>query len=448
MCRLLVMVSIRNPPEWSIEPVPPRYRFLRTIDYFILWSSLGVGLLVFSAGSFLTAAKFTDATLAIIVGSIAGSLLLALAGKIGSDHAVPSLISMRPSFGIHGSYLPAILNVMQLIGWTVFEIMIMSKAAEMLAGKLIPYYIWTIIIGSFVALLGISGPLKLVKDWLGKFAIWISYASSIIIIIHLFTAGNFSKVVLSSGNANSMSFFSALDIVIAMPISWMPLAADYNRFSKESKGAFKGTFIGFTLTNILFYFGGLMLGVSDVVGIIAVIQSIFFGFLLLTLLVDEADNAFADVYSAAVSTQSIFRRIKQVYLIIGFTALSTILAMTISIANYETFILLIGAVFVPLFGVVLSDYYIVKRRRYTEAMMYGGGDSSGNKHTALKIGFPALLAWSIGVLLYYLLSSLSPIYIPNWPPIGATIPSFIVSALLYAGMMYYAKQRGYLLKKA
>ena len=159
----------------------------------------------------------------------------------------------------------------------------------------------------------------------------------------------------------------------------MPLAADYNRFSKESKGAFLGTFIGFTLTNILFYFGGVMLGLSDVVGIITAIQSIFFGFLLLILLVDEADNAFADVYSAAVSTQSIFRKIKQVYLIIGFTIISTILAMTISIANYETFILLIGAVFVPLFGVVLSDYYIVKRRKYTEPIMYGSrSDGSGD----------------------------------------------------------------------
>jgi putative hydroxymethylpyrimidine transporter CytX len=446
------MVSIRNPPEWSIEPVPSRYRFLRGIDYFVLWSSLGVGLLVFSAGSFLTAARFTDAILAIIIGSVAGSLLLALAGKIGSDHAVPSLISTRPSFGIHGAYLPAILNVMQLIGWTTFEIMIMSKAAEMLAGKLIPYYIWTIIIGTFVAVLGISGPLTVVKNWLGKFAIWISYASSIIIIIHLLTAGNLSKILSSSGyGGNSMSFFSALDIVIAMPISWMPLAADYNRFSKKSKGAFKGTFLGFTLTNILFYFGGVMLGLSDVVGIIAAIQSIFFGFLLLILLVDEADNAFADVYSAAVSTQTIFRKIKQVYLIIGFTALSIILAMTISIANYETFILLIGAVFVPLFGVVLSDYYIVKRRRYTESMMYGataGNSNNGSNRAALKIGLPAIIAWSIGVLLYYLLSSLSPIYIPNWPPIGATIPSFIASALLYAGMMYFTRQRGYLLKKA
>jgi putative hydroxymethylpyrimidine transporter CytX len=431
------MVSIRNPPEWGIEPVPSKHRFLRGLDYFVLWSSLGIGLLVFSAGSFLTGARFEDAVLAIILGSVGGSFLLALAGKIGSDHAIPSLISTRPSFGIHGAYLPAILNVMQLVGWTTFEIMIMSKAAEMLLGKLIPYYIWTILIGTFVAMLGVAGPLTVIKNWLGKFAVWISYASSLIIIIHLATTGVFSKVLLSSGSG--MSFFSGLDIVIAMPISWIPLAADYNRFAKTSKTAFRGTFIGFTLTNILFYFGGLMLGVSDVVGIITAIQSIFFGFLLLILLVDEADNAFADVYSAAVSTQTINRKIKQHYLIISFTILSIILSMSISIADYETFILLIGAVFVPLFGVVLSDYYIVKHRRYTPSMLYG--------RDTLKIGYPAIAAWSAGVLLYYLLSSLSPIYISSWPAIGATIPSFIISALLYIGMMK-SKQRGYLLKKA
>jgi NCS1 family nucleobase:cation symporter-1 len=430
------MVSIRNPPEWGIEPVPSKHRFLRGLDYFVLWSSLGVGLLVFSAGSFLTGARFEDAVLAIILGSVGGSFLLALAGKIGSDHAIPSLISTRPSFGIHGAYLPAILNVMQLVGWTTFEIMIMSKAAEMLLGKLIPYYIWTILIGTFVAMLGVAGPLTVIKNWLGKFAVWISYASSLIIIIHLATTGVFSKVLLSYGSG--MSFFSGLDIVIAMPISWIPLAADYNRFAKTSKTAFRGTFIGFTLTNILFYFGGLMLGVSDVVGIITAIQSIFFGFLLLILLVDEADNAFADVYSAAVSTQTINRKIKQHYLIISFTILSIILSMSISIADYETFILLIGAVFVPLFGVVLSDYYIVKHRRYTPSMLYG--------RDTLKIGYPAIAAWSAGVLLYYLLSSLSPIYISSWPAIGATIPSFIISALLYIGMMK-SKQRGYLLKK-
>lgn len=148
----------------------------------------------FSAGSFLTAAKFADAVLAIIIGSIIGSLLLALAGKIGSDHAMPSLISMRPSFGIHGSYLPAILNIIQLVGWTTFEIMIMSKTSEMLVGSRIPNYIWTIIIRAFVILLGIVGPLNVIRQWLEKFAIWIVYASSTLIIINLPMSGALSKV--------------------------------------------------------------------------------------------------------------------------------------------------------------------------------------------------------------------------------------------------------------
>ena len=65
---------------------------------------------------------------------------------------------------------------------------------------------------------------------------------------------------------------------------------------------------------------------------------------------------------------------------------------------------------------------------------------------ALKIGFPAILAWSVGVFLYYILSSLSPIHIPNWPAIGATIPSFIVSSLLYIIIMNI-RQQGYLVKK-
>jgi putative hydroxymethylpyrimidine transporter CytX len=248
-------------------------------------------------------------------------------------------------------------------------------------------------------------------------------------------SGHLSKLLSASGGAG-MSFFSALDIVIALPVSWMPLVADYNRFAKDSKAAFRGTFVGFAITNILFYFGGVLVGNSDVVAIILAIQSIFFGFLLFMFILHETTNAFADVYSSSVSTQSIFHKIKQRYLIIGFTALSTVLAMLIPISQYETFILLIGSVFVPLFGVVLSDYYIVKRRQYTKDMMYG--------KNVLKIGFPAIVAWLFGVLVYYLLSSLSPIYILQWSQIGATSPSFMGSSLLYLGIIQRSKWIGVL----
>jgi NCS1 family nucleobase:cation symporter-1 len=420
------MNFLRNSIHWSIQPVPKNKRLLRGRDFFILWSSLGVGLLVLSAGSFLTDASFTDAILAILIGSIGGSVLLALAGKIGSDNAVPSLVSMRPSFGVRGSYVPAVLNVMQLIGWTIFEIMIMSTAANMLVGNIIPFYIWTLIFGSIVTLMALVGPLAVIREWLGKFAIWAVYASSVIIIVVLLLSDKILMLLSSEGNG--MSFFSALDIVIAMPVSWMPLAADYNRFAKNSNSAFKGTVAGFAVTNVLFYFAGILLGASDIVTIISAIQSIFFGFLMLVLIVDETDNTFADVYSASVSTQNIFPKIDQRYLIAGITAFSSLMANLIPISQYQTFLLLIGAVFVPLFGVVLSDYYILKRMRYKHDFYY---DSKTN-----KIGYTAMVAWLIGVVVYYMLSSLSPIYMSGFPQIGATIPSLIASSLCYIGIKY------------
>src|SRR5690606_20523120 len=116
-----------------------------------------------------------------------------------------------------------------------------------------------------------------------------------IIIISLVSSADLASLVESPGEG--MSFFSALDLVIAMPISWLPLAADYNRFAKKSRSALWGTFIGFTMTTALFYFGGVLIGEWDVISIIVAIQVMFFGFLMLLLIVDEADNAFADIYS-------------------------------------------------------------------------------------------------------------------------------------------------------
>jgi len=410
---------VPNLPQWGIDPVPSKHRILGAFDYFILWSSLGVGLLVFSAGSFLSDAPFYHALLAIILGSIAGSVLLSLTGKIGSDNAVPSFIGIRPAFGLYGSYLAAILNIIQLIGWTTFEILILSKAAQQLTNIHVTF-VWNILFGIIIALFGIFGPLFLVKQWLSKFAIWIVYGSSIIILVTLLFQ-NLSSVIAESGK--DMSFFVALDIVIAMPISWMPLVSDYNRFAKKSRGALLGTLIGFSLTNIIFYLGGLLFGLTDISSIIVSIQAILFGFVLLVMIVDEIDNAFADIYSAAISSQSIFQNLNQRHLIIGFSIASTILATLISIEGYEQFLLLIGALFIPLFGILLTDYFVIKHGKYQNDMMYG--------NNLIKVGYPAIIAWAIGALLYYLLSQLSPIYVSQLPTIGSTVPSLIASSLLY-----------------
>ena len=306
--------------------------------------------------------------------------------------------------------------------------MIMARAAEMLAGSTVPYYAWAAIFGSLVAILAIAGPLNVAKQWLSKFAVWIAYGTSAVIIFNLINSPSTATLISSPGTG--MSFFSALDLVIAMPVSWMPLVADYNRFARKGKTAMWATFIGFALTNVLFYFGGVLLGTSDVIGIVVAIQMMFFGFLMLLLIVDEADNAFADVYSAAVSTQNIFSHINQKQLIVGFSAASALLAMVVSILQYEIFLLLIGAIFVPLFGVVLTDYYVVRKRKYTEELLYG------NNRT-LKL--PAMVAWGSGTLIALSLSPLTQIYIPELPAIGGTIPSLAASSLIYLAIMRIGK---------
>ncbi len=421
-----------NNSDIGIDPISERNKTLTGKDFFFLWSSLGVGLLVISAGSFIYTSNILDALFVIILGSVVGSILLGLAGKIGSDNSIPSVVSMRPSFGIYGSYLLTILNILQLIGWATFEITILSKAASIFTHGFINFYIWSIIFGIITIIFGISGPLGIIKQWINKFAVWIVYGSTIIMLINLILSGNgllHNNTSLIANN-NSFDFFNSLDLVIAMPLSWLPLVSDYNRFAKNSKNAFFGTFIGFTITNILFYLIGVLLGINDVFEILFAIQTFFYGFILLILIVDEIDNVFADIFSSVMSFKNIFNKINYKYLVISFTVLSCILSNIIPINQYESFLLLVGALFSPLFTIVLIDYYILKRGKVKIEEFY-------NKCNKFKIS--AFFSFFIGSLIYLILSPISPIHIENIN-IGSTIPSMAVSLISFLSLEHIIKR--------
>lgn len=421
-----------NNSDIGIDPISERNKTLTGKDFFFLWSSLGVGLLVISAGSFIYTSNILDALFVIILGSVVGSILLGLAGKIGSDNSIPSVVSMRPSFGIYGSYLLAILNILQLIGWATFEITILSKAASIITHGFISFYIWSIIFGIITIVFGISGPLGIIKQWINKFAVWIVYGSTIIMLINLIlsSSGLLHNNTSLIANNNSFDFFNSLDLVIAMPLSWLPLVSDYNRFAKNSKNAFFGTFIGFTITNILFYLIGVLLGINDVFEILFAIQTFFYGFILLILIVDEIDNVFADIFSSAMSFKNIFNKINYKYLVISFTVLSCILSNIIPINQYESFLLLVGALFSPLFTIVLIDYYILKRGKVKIEEFY-------NKCDKFKIS--AFFSFFIGSLIYLILSPISPIHIQNIN-IGSTIPSMAVSLISFISLEHIIKR--------
>ena len=156
---------LKSPTEWGIEPVPPARRVLGFLDFFVLWGDLGIGLLVMLAGTFLVPGlSLGHALLAILIGSAAGCFLLALVGVIGSATGVPTMVLLRPVLGVRGSFAPTVLNVLQLIGWTIFEFVVMGVAASTIARTLFgssSYVAWAAVFAAIVILMGVGGPDRL-----------------------------------------------------------------------------------------------------------------------------------------------------------------------------------------------------------------------------------------------------------------------------------------------
>jgi NCS1 family nucleobase:cation symporter-1 len=391
---------------------------------------LGVGLLVLQAGTFLVPGLgLGGALLAILVGTLLGNLLLALAGVIGSDNSIPSMVMLRPVLGIRGSYLPSFANVIQLLGWSAFELWIMARAADSILISLFGisgYWPWLVALTVWCTLLALGGPLVVIRQWLERFGIWLVYASTAWITGYLLL--NYDVLgLLGQAGEGGLPFLLAVDIVIAMPVSWMPLVADYNRFARNSRGAFWGTYLGYALANVWFYsLGAILILVLQTDDLVGAITAMGMGWLALAIiLVDETDNAFADIYSTAVSGQNILSKVPQRVLILGAGIVSLVLAVLVSTMEahqvYEGFLLTIGSVFVPLFGVLFADYFLVSRRNYVSGELYRSGGQYWYWH---GVHLPGLVAWVLGILAFNLINRLLP-----W--VGASIPSLVIALGLY-----------------
>ncbi|MEM2180908.1 MAG: cytosine permease [Nitrososphaeria archaeon] len=412
------MGFIRLPPEWGIDPVPENMKTLRAMDIFVFWTSLSIGLLVLQAGALLTQGlglSYSYAIIVTVVGSLIGSLILALNGLIGTSYGIPTMVSLRPIFGKEGSYIPTLLNVIQLVGWTAFELIIMSEAAHTISGPLfggLTKVFWTIFFAIICYFMMVFGPLIVIRQWLEKFALWISLATTCWITYLALQ----HPINLNMGYVEASTLFIAFDIVVAMPISWMPLVSDYTRFASTKRGGFIGTFLGYTFANIWFYALGSALAIIG--GTETIVYSIALMLLgniaLFALLVDETDNAFADIYSAAVSIQNIFSKQKQWLIGLIITVISASIALSIPIMAYEWFLLLIGAAFIPVFGIVFSDYFIINRGKY---------DTNSFSSPNCRVNFIAIFSWIIGFLSYW--------YFSYNIGVGGTIPSFIIAFTIY-----------------
>jgi NCS1 family nucleobase:cation symporter-1 len=379
-------------------------------------------------------------------------LMLAAAGRIGAIEGVPSMVLLRPVLGLRGSFVPSVLNVVQLIGWTAFELWIMGAAAAVICSRWLGHgspVIWIVVFGVFSTLLALGGPVAVVRQWLGKFGVWAMLAASIYLTYRLLGQVDLSRMAHAAATPG-VSFWVLVDLVIAMPVSWLPLVADYNRFARTPGESFRGTFVGYLVANVWFYLLGFMFVMSAATGhaaegtdlVVAVLTLTGGAVALILVLLDETDNVFADIYSASVSVQNVFPALGQRGLIIVIGAVGTLLAATVQMADYYSFLLVVGSVFVPLFALLLADYYVVRRgAHYDTAALYR---AFGPYWFARGVNWVALVAWLVGVVAYHALARASDVavsapalaWLKGVAALGSSLPAFVLTFALYPALVW------------
>ena len=161
-------------PNWGIEPVPERLRVLGLADTFLLWTNFGISILVLVSASFFYL-SLKQALLATVLGGVIGCTMLAVAALIGADARVPTMVLQRAPLGRRGSYLATVLNVLQCLGWSVFELIIIATAASALADRAFGFdvlWFWKLVFGAVATALALMGPIGFVRRFVRKFAIW------------------------------------------------------------------------------------------------------------------------------------------------------------------------------------------------------------------------------------------------------------------------------------
>jgi NCS1 family nucleobase:cation symporter-1 len=433
----------------GIEPVPKEERNLKGLDFFLLWAGAAVSLAEIWAGGLVAPLGLGLGLWAILLGHLIGNTPFALGGVIGSRWGIPTMVAVRPSFGIRGSYFAAALNVIQLIGWTAVMLIVCGGAADAISksyGFSNPT-LWVILAGVITTLWAFVG--HTLWKWLQRISVFALLLLCVAMTTVVFQ--HYGWTTLSSiPREKGLPFMIGMDLVIAMPISWLPLVSDYSRFATDSKSSFWGTWIGYFVISSWMYLVGLAACLAtrsaDPSGVVMELM-LTFGWTvpaLIIVLFSTFTTTFLDIYSTAISGLNIVPTLgeKRGVILGGILGTATALVFP-TILEYEHFLLFIGAMFCPLFGVVLTDYFLLRKGSLHTEDLYREGGRYWFTHGVNPV---ALLAWVVGFMIYMGFSAMLMQKVLGikaalpWP-IGSSLPSMIVAGAIYWAFERYERGR-------
>lgn len=365
----------------------------------LIWFGAAVSIAEILTGTYFASLGFLKGLFAIVLGHIVGCILLFLAGMIGAKTQKSAMDTVKISFGTKGGIFFAILNILQLFGWT--GIMIYDGASATQGILPIGHFIWCIVIGGLILVWILIGVKNLGK--LNVIAMSALFLMTIILSFIIFKGGT----TFDKGD-NSISFGAAMELSIAMPLSWLPLISDYTKEAKEPVKATAASSIVYGFVSIWMYIIGMSAALftmeSDIAKILLKAGLGIMGLFIVVL--STVTTTFLDVYSAGVSTESIFSKIKSKWVAVAITVIGTLGAIVLPMDDITGFLYLIGSVFAPMIAIQIADFFILKI-------------SNDEKMFSIK----NIIIWVTGFIIYRILMKFDT-------PIGSTMPSMLITIFI------------------
>lgn len=366
----------------------------------LIWFGAGVSIAEILTGTYFASLGFGKAMLAIIIGHVIGGALMYFAGMIGAKEKKSAMETVKMSFGQKGSILFSALNVIQLVGWTA--IMIYDGALSANGIISIDYRIWAAVIGVLVIIWVLIGLTNLGK--INTVAMAGLFVLSIVLFVIVFKGE--MPVVTDDG---SMSFGAAVELAVAMPLSWLPLISDYTREAEKPVGATFTSVVVYSVVSIFMYTIGvgaaIYTGEGDIAAIMVKAGLGIVG--LLIIVFSTVTTTFLDAFSGGVSSVSISKKIPEKWAAVVVAAVGTVAAILFPMDNITDFLYLIGSVFAPMIAIQIADYFILKK-----------ADSINKGFNWIN-----LVTWLVGFVAYRLL-----MYVDT--PVGNTVPDMVVTIII------------------
>lgn len=401
----------------------------------LIWLAANLVVTTLLTGTlFVPGVSFSTALAAIVGGTLLGAVVLVTIGAIGTRTGLPTMAITRGAFGLRGSLLPVAANVIVLMGWSWVQAMLAGLAVDYLvftatgfsAPVLFAVLCQTAVVG--LAIFGHEGIAK-VEPWLATLIL--------AIMAWVFTQAfmDFAPADYLAVPVDPVAEYTpaiVFDVVFATAISWTVLSADFNRLARTTRAGVLGAGIGYSISTIasmtlgLTAFTYVLLAGGEAYEFdpVTIVEPFGWPLAVVIFLSVMATNTMV-VYGMVTSVVNARpgRRLRFIPTALVLGAVSVIGATWFGLLDqFTTFLTLIGAFFVPVFAIMIADYFVVRRGRYTSDILRSAG---GSYWFAAGVNIVAVAVWVVGSITSWLLTSI-------WPsPIGATVPVFLISFLLY-----------------